>query len=83
MSKIYTGIEEKILEIITEINPYVDINKYSKLIEEKIIDSLGIMVLIQELETEFEINIQEDDISIDNFKDIAGIEALVLKSRRI
>lgn len=70
-------MEEKILTILRDINPYVDIDRTSELIEEEILDSMGLLLLITELEKEYQIEISLDDLQADDFENLDNIVALV------
>ena len=70
-------MEEKILTILRDINPYVDIDRTSELIEEEILDSMGLLLLITELEKEYQIEISLDDLQADDFDNLDNIVALV------
>lgn len=74
-------MREKIIEMILDINPFVDISENTNLISEEIIDSLGIMVLIEELEKEFEIEIDMSEIELKDFSNIESIIKLIGKKR--
>ena len=43
-------MEQEILHILQEINPYMEIETDTKLLEEEILDSMEILLLISELE---------------------------------
>ena len=70
-------MEEKILTILRDIKPYVDIDRTSELIEEEILDSMGLLLLITELEKEYQIEISLDDLQADDFENLDNIVALV------
>lgn len=70
-------MEQEIIAILNEINPYVEIHNNSKLLEEEILDSLGILVLITELEVKYNVTISLDTIRIENFTDIPSIMKLL------
>ena len=70
-------MEEKILTILRDINPYVDIDRTSELIEEEILDSMGLLLLITELEKDYQIEISLDDLQADDFENLDNIVALV------
>lgn len=70
-------MSEKILDILREINPYEDIDETSKLIEDAILDSLTLVVLIGEIEANFNIKIPEDKFQPEFFEDVPKIVALV------
>jgi len=70
-------MEDKITKfILTEIikdNNYNHINPDDNLIENGIIDSLGIQKLIVFLEDAFSIDIADDDLTPDNFESVKAI----------
>lgn len=70
-------MEEKILAMLKDINPYVDIKRTSSLIEEEILDSMGLLLLITELEKEYQIELSLDDLQEEDFENLGSIVALV------
>ncbi|WP_312352962.1 acyl carrier protein [Aminipila sp.] len=75
--------EEKIyiLEIIKEINSYVDIAESKNLIEDGVLDSLSIIYLITQLEEKFNIEIPEEEYRIERFSTLNAIEELIQSVR--
>ena len=71
-------MKDKIVEILREINPYVKIDIDTDLYEE-VLDSLAIMVLINNVEEEYNIKIPMDEIELDDFSSVASIEAMIKK----
>lgn len=71
-------MQNKIIEILKDINPYVEINEKSKLIEDEILDSLGLMVLIEELESTFGVKIEMENLQMEWFEDISSIIKMVM-----
>lgn len=69
--------EEKVLEILQRMYPGVTAE--TKLLDEGIIDSMGMVDIIDELEAEFSIEIDGEDIIPDNFQDAEAITTLVKK----
>lgn len=67
----------RIINILKEINPYIAINNYTDLLEEGILDSVGIMYLITSLEELYDIEISGDNIIPNNFRNIIAIHNLV------
>ena len=55
----------------------MDIDRTSELIEEEILDSMGLLLLITELEKEYQIEISLDDLQADDFENLDNIVALV------
>lgn len=70
-------MEDKVIKfILTEIvkdNNYKNINHDDNLIENGIIDSLGIQKLIIFLEDNFSIDIADDDLTPENFESVNAI----------
>lgn len=58
----------------------VDVEKES-LIETGVIDSVGIMKLVDHLETAFGVSISDDELLPDNFEDLDTITELVRSKR--
>lgn len=70
--------KEKVLQILQEINPYVDITEESDLIGEEILDSTSILVLVTELEETYGIIIDEKLIVPERFASIGAITELIM-----
>ena len=71
------SMEQEIITIISAINPYEEIGVESKLLEEQILDSLGILVLISELEAKYSVQIPLDTIQREDFETVLSIVKLV------
>lgn len=75
-----TGVEAKIREFIIDEfveEDDIEITADMQLIEEGIVDSLGIFVLVGFLEHEFGVTVGEDDMNVDNFATLRAIAGLV------
>lgn len=70
-------MSEKILEILREMQPYEDIDEDSRLIEDGIIDSMMLVLLISELESAFGLKIPEDRLQPKFFETVPVIEKLL------
>ncbi|MBE5930970.1 MAG: acyl carrier protein [Lachnospiraceae bacterium] len=70
-------MEQEILTILQEINPYIDINEESLLLKEEIIDSTGILVLITELEQKYKIEISFEKLQLENFQTVVSVAKMV------
>ncbi len=69
--------EKKIIEIIKTIKPYEDICESTRLIESGILDSLSILVLINELEECFSITIDAEKMTPENFASLQDIKLFI------
>ena len=65
-----------VLEELEYAGDPVDLTDDFELLEEGVLDSLGIMALVEYLEAAFDIVIDEDDIVAERFETIASIAAL-------
>ena len=61
-------MEQEILHILQEINPYMEIETDTKLLEEEILDSMEILLLISELEDKYQIQIPLESLQLEYFK---------------
>jgi len=48
------------------------------LLEEKVIDSMGVIELVAFLEATYEVEFTDDDLTVDNFKTIGSISNLIV-----
>ena len=62
-----------------EINPYMEIETDTKLLEEEILDSMEILLLISELEDKYQIQIPLESLQLEDFQDILSITKFVKK----
>ena len=60
-------IMETLLEILNDIDDTVDWENETALIDDRILDSFGVISLISELEDQFEIEIDASEIVPENF----------------
>lgn len=68
---------ETIIDIIKELKPGVDIDVTTKLIDEKILDSLAMISLVAELGDEFDVEITAQDIVPENFATVEAIYEMI------
>ena len=72
-------MEQEILHILQEINPYMEIETDTKRLEEEILDSMEILLLISELEDKYQIQIPLESLQLEDFQDILSITKFVKK----
>lgn len=65
-------MEDEILQILKEINPLDEVNEDTILLGD-FLDSTGLLLLINELEEKYHIEIPLERLELDYFKDVAGI----------
>lgn len=70
-------ITDYIKEEVMAGRPPVAFGSATNLVEEEIIDSLGIFSLVSYLEDYFNITIEPEDVSLENFSSVDAMEALV------
>ena len=71
----------QIAEILAEILSVEIRDLDADLIDGGLLDSLGIVELLDRLEREFQVTIPIDDLDVDSFRSIAGIVGLVSDQR--
>lgn len=68
---------DKIIDIIKEIKPGVAVDENTRLLDDKVLDSLAIVSLVGELSDEFDVDITARDIIPDNFATVKAISAMI------
>ncbi len=68
---------EQLIEILKNLKPGVEFNENTRLIDEKIFDSLAMISLVAELSDEFDVDITAVDIIPENFETPAAILAMI------
>ena len=70
---------DKIVGMIKEINPYADITDDTDLVDEEILDSLGIVLLLQQIEEILGVHIPLENVTVDDFRHISNIVDMIVK----
>ena len=68
---------EKLLEILKKMHPDVDFDSATDLIGDGVLDSLDIVTLITEINSEFDVAIPAEEVVPENFDSAASIWALI------
>ncbi len=80
------NIEQTIMEYMTEEflqdKDWVDLTEDTQLIDDNVLDSLGIFVVISFLETEFEVEVEPDEVTVDNFGSVRAIGNFVREKQK-
>lgn len=71
--------ENAVLELVREVNPYVEFNAATSLIEDGVLDSLSMLFLISSIEERFAVKIPEDEFKVEHFVNVVSIVALIEK----
>ena len=68
---------EKLLEILGELHDDVDFETEEGLVDDGILDSLDIVSLVTEIDSEFDVRIPPEEIIPENFNSAAALWALI------
>lgn len=68
---------ERLIEILEGIKPGVEFTADTRLIDDKIFDSLGIISLVAELSNEFDIEISPIEIVPENFETVQTLNDMI------
>ena len=66
-------MEERVFKVLKLINEDICSYQGSKMLEDKIIDSVEIMQIISDLEEEFNMEIDAENIIVENFKNAQSV----------
>jgi len=72
-------IKSRVLTLVRKITENSTISENSLLLDEGWIDSLTAVILLDELEVEFSIKMDTDELTHENFNTIENISKLILK----
>lgn len=70
-------MREEILEILTDCCPDVDFEAETALIDDGLLESLDIVMIVTDLCHRFQVEINVDDLLPENFNSVDAIEELV------
>ena len=70
---------EKLIEILKELHSDVDFENEEGLIDNGILDSLDIVTLVTEIDSEFDVRIPPEEIVPENFNSAKALFALIEK----
>ena len=70
---------EKIIEILTELHPDMDFATAEDLIDDGVLDSLDIVSLVAEIDSEFGITIPAEEIVPENFNSACALYELITR----
>lgn len=70
-------MREKLVNILTEICPEVDFETENALIDDGLLESLDIVMIVTEIMQEFGVELTVDDLLPENFNSVDAILALI------
>ena len=70
---------ETLLRIMSEVRPDIDFETEDKLIDNEILDSLDIVAIVTDVNDEFDIEINVNDLLPENFNSAKALYELILK----
>lgn len=73
-------IEEGLIRYVKE-KLGVDVTPDTLLIEEQMIDSMGVMELIAFIQETFDVELDMEDLTIDNFESVHHVSELIVSKR--
>ncbi|HOP41411.1 MAG TPA: acyl carrier protein [Geobacteraceae bacterium] len=74
------SIEEQLINYFRE-NFVADVDSNTALIESGLIDSMGVMELVEYLERSFGVEMDMDDLTVDRFGTITSIKQLITEKQ--
>lgn len=75
-------MKEKVIEILSGLRPEFNFSISSDFVGDGMLDSFDIVTLVTELEENFDITIDGEEIIPDNFRSVESILALIDKSEK-
>ena len=76
MADIKASIKDYILEAFVP-DGDIDVEDNTNLLEEEVVDSLGIFTLVSFIENKFSVSIDAEEVNLDNFETLESITKLV------
>ncbi len=76
MAEIKASIKDYILEEFVP-DGDIDVEDNTNLLEEEVVDSLGIFTLVSFIENKFNVSIDAEEVNLDNFETLESITKLV------
>jgi acyl carrier protein len=76
MADIKGNIKDYILEEFVP-DGDIDVEDNTNLLEEEVVDSLGIFTLVSFIENKFNVSIDAEEVNLDNFETLSSITKLV------
>lgn len=72
--------KEKLIKILMDINPDIDYEKETALVDDGLFDSLEVMTIVTEIDDRFHVEIDPDDVIAENFNSVEMMLNLIEKA---
>lgn len=72
---------ETLINILEEIDDEIDWEHESRLVDDRILDSLTVITMIADLENAFDVDIRAEEITPDNFNSAEAIWKMICRLR--
>ena len=72
---------EKLMNILMEIDDSIDYENEKALIDDRLLDSFGVITLVSELEDAFDIDIEASEMTPENFNSAEAIWKMIERLR--
>lgn len=73
--------KDKLIKILMDINPDLDYEKETGLVDDGLFDSLEVMTIVTEIEDRFNADIDPDDVIAENFNSVEMMLNLIEKEK--
>ena len=70
-------MKEQLLQILENAHPGVDYENQTRLIDENIIDSFDLIMVVTDIKDAFDVDITVEDLQPENFNSVAAMLALI------
>lgn len=71
---------DKLVKILKDINPDLDYEKETALVDDGLFDSLEVMTIVTEIDDRFHVEINPDDVVAEKFNSLESILGLIEKA---
>ena len=70
---------DELLKIMSAVRPDIDFENETKLIDDELLDSFDIISIVSDVNEEFDVDINVDDLLPENFNSAAALYELITK----
>ncbi|MBQ4271761.1 MAG: acyl carrier protein [Clostridiales bacterium] len=70
---------DELLKIMSAVRPDIDFENETKLIDDELLDSFDIISIVSDVNDEFDVDINVDDLLPENFNSAAALYELITK----